>query len=68
MLAEWTSKWIKVFDKLNDIVIDDFDYEHGIRGLITTKHCVKCIATNQCWFVDEKNKKPECMNLALKRS
>ncbi len=65
MLAEWTSKWIKVFDKLNDVVIDDFDYEHGIHGLITTKHCVKCIAANQCWFVDEKNKKPERMEYSF---
>lgn len=32
MLAEWTSKWIKVLDKFNDIVIDDFDYKNGIQG------------------------------------
>ncbi len=30
MLTEWTSKWIKVVDKLNDVVIDDFDYKNGI--------------------------------------
>ncbi len=65
MLAEWTSKWIKVVDKLNDIVMDDFDYEHGIQGPITKKHCVKCIAANQCWFIDEKNKKPEPMEYSL---
>lgn len=65
MLAKWTSKWIKVVDKLNDFVIDDFDYEHGIQGPITKKHCVKCIAANQCWFIDEKNKKPEPMEYSL---
>ncbi len=65
MLAEWTSKWIKVVDKLNRIVIDDFDYTNGIQGPITTKHCVKCIAANQCWFVDEKNKKPEPMEYSF---
>ncbi len=32
MLAEWTSKWFKVEDKLNDVVIDDFDYKNGIQG------------------------------------
>ena len=30
MLTEWTSKLIKVVDKLNDVVIDDFDYKNGI--------------------------------------
>ena len=67
MLAEWTSKWIKVVDKLNDIVIDDFDYEHGINGLVTTKHCVKCIAANQCWFIDEKIKNQNQWNIVLKK-
>ncbi len=56
MLTEWTSKWIKVVDKLNDVVIDDFDYKNGIWGIVTAKHCVKCIAVNQCWFVDKKQK------------
>ena len=65
MLTEWSSKWIKIVDKFNDIVIDDFDYKHGIRGAVTTKHCIKCIAANQCWFVDEKNKKPEPMEYSI---
>lgn len=51
MLAEWTSKRIKVIDKFNDIVIDDFDFTNGIRGPVTMKHCIKCIASNQCWFL-----------------
>lgn len=65
MLAEWTSKWIKVIDKFNDIVIDDFDYKNGIQGPIKMKHCVKCIAINQCWFLDEEGKKPEEVNYGI---
>lgn len=26
MLVDWSSNWIKIVDKLNNIVIDDFDY------------------------------------------
>ncbi len=59
MLAEWTSKWIKVIDKFNDIVIDDFDFTNGIRGPVTMKHCIKCIASNQCWFLEKPGKLPE---------
>ncbi len=65
MLVDWSSNWIKIVDKLNNIVIDDFDYEYGIHGQVTTKHCVKCIAVNQCWFVDEKDKKPEPMEYSV---
>lgn len=65
MLAEWTSKWFKVEDDKNNIVIDDFDYEHGIQGPITKKHCVKCIAINQCWFLEEDGKKPEETNYEI---
>lgn len=67
MLAGWTTDWIKVIDELNSAVIDDFDYENGIQGPVTQKHCVKCIAVNQCWFANEKNKKPEPMGYSLEQ-
>ena len=59
MLVNWSNDWIKVVDELNNVVIDDFDYTNGIQGPITQKHCIKCIAVNQCWFANEKNKKPD---------
>ena len=53
-------KWIQVFDSDNtSVTIEDFDYELGVHGLVTLKHCDKCVAINKCWFKDEKDKKPE---------
>ena len=31
MLVNWSNDWIQIVDNLNDVVIDDFDYENGIR-------------------------------------
>ncbi|MDE6471907.1 MAG: hypothetical protein K2L52_02645 [Clostridia bacterium] len=67
MLVNWSNDWIKVVDELNNVVIDDFDYESGIQGPITQKHCVKCIAVNQCWFANEKNKKPDTMEYSIEQ-
>lgn len=67
MLVNWSNDWIQVVDNLNDVVIDDFNYENGICGPVTQKHCVKCIAVNQCWFANEKNKKPEPMENSLEQ-
>ena len=67
MLVNWSNDWIKVVDNLNSVVIDDFDYKNGIQGPITQKHCVKCIAVNQCWFANEKNKKPEHMEYSIEQ-
>jgi len=67
MLVNWSNDWIQVVDNLNDVVIDDFDYENGIHGPVTQKHCVKCIAVNKCWFANEKNKKPESMEYSLEQ-
>ena len=67
MLANWANDWIKVVDNKNAMVIDDFDYENGIQGSITLKHCVSCIAVNQCWFVNEKGKKPESKSYSLEQ-
>lgn len=53
-------KWIQVFDSDNtSVTIEDFDYELGVHGLVTLKHCDKCVSVNKCWFKDEKDKKPE---------
>jgi len=35
MLVNWSNDWIQVVDNLNDVVIDDFDYENGIHGSVT---------------------------------
>lgn len=67
MLVNWSYDWIKVVDALNNVVIDDCNYENGIQGPITQKHCVKCIAANQCWFANEKNKKPEAMEYSIEQ-
>lgn len=31
ILVDWSSNWIKIVDKLNNIVVDDFDYEYEIH-------------------------------------
>ena len=51
--------WIQVVDEKNSLTIENFDYKTGVQGLITTKHCAKCVSVNQCWFKDENHKKPE---------
>lgn len=65
MFVNWSNDWIQVVDNLNDVVFDD--NENGIHGLITQKHCEKCIAVNQCWFANEKNKKPESMEYSIEQ-
>lgn len=51
--------WIQVLDKENSgVTIEDFDYSKGVHGAITTKHCVKCVSANKCWFKNENDKKP----------
>ena len=67
MLVNWSNDWIQIVDNLNNAVIDDFDYKIGIQGSVTQKHCVKCIAANQCWFANEKNKKPEPMSYSVEQ-
>ena len=52
--------WIQVLDSMNDnVTIENFDYGVGVDGAITISHCAKCVAVNNCWFKDEKGKKPE---------
>ncbi|MDE6869295.1 MAG: hypothetical protein K2J75_01065 [Clostridia bacterium] len=67
MLVNWSNDWIQIVDNLNNAVIDDFDYKIGIQGSVTQKHCVKCIAVNQCWFANEKNKKPKPMSYSVEQ-
>lgn len=53
-------KWIQILDSKNDeVTIEDFHYSDGVNGVITMSHCEKCVAINQCWFKDEKEKKPK---------
>lgn len=35
MLVNWSNDWIQVVDNLNDVVIDDFDYD-----LIVKNYCL----------------------------
>ncbi len=65
MLIGMSNFWIKIIDKKNNVVIDDFDFEQGINGPITNKHCIKCIASNQCWFAYAKDKRPDIMTLDI---
>ena len=55
--------WIKIVDKGNELTIENYEYSTGVIEGTTGNHCVKCVATNQCWFRNEKDKKPEKFNL-----
>lgn len=57
--------WIQVVDDKNTITLDDYGYDTGIIEGTTENHCVKCVAVNQCWFKNERGKKPETMNYSL---
>lgn len=46
--------------------VDEF-YENGIYGPLTQKHCVKCIAVNQCWLANEKNKKSNAISYSIEQ-
>lgn len=53
------SEWIQVQDPKSNWTIEDFSYETGVDEVATNPHCWKCVTVNQCWFKNEKVKKPE---------
>ena len=59
------SDWIKINDPRSQWTIEDFPYETGAVEKITYTHCWKCVTVNNCWFVNETNKKPQTMNYSL---
>lgn len=54
--------WIQVKDEYNSLTIEKFGYETGVKEGATGNHCVKCVAVNQCYFKNEKEKKPKHFN------
>ncbi len=50
--------WFKVVDFRNPLTLDDFSYESGVPDKVGD-HCQKCVTVNQCYFKNEKDKKPE---------
>ena len=56
------SDWIQINDNKSVWTIEDFPYESGVSEIITKPHCWKCVSVNQCWFKNEKDKKPETFN------
>ncbi len=59
VLEDVLGKWIQVVDEQCPITIENYGYDTGVIEGTTGNHCVKCVAVNQCFFKDEKNKKPE---------
>lgn len=55
--------WIQVVDNQNNLTIEDYGYDTGVIEGTTYNHCVKCVAVNQCYFKNEKGKKPEPFDL-----
>lgn len=55
------SDWIQVYDPRSTLTLDNVEIikDVGIDPKKTKPHCVKCVAVNQCWFKNEKNKKPD---------
>lgn len=51
--------WIQVVDEQNPLTIENYGYDTGVVEGTTGNHCVKCVAVNECWFKNEKGKKPE---------
>ena len=56
------SEWVQIDDKTSNWTIEDFPYEKGVDEQVTNPHCWKCVTVNQCWFKNEKNKKPIYFN------
>lgn len=52
------SDWIEIRDDKSPWRISDFPYDKGVDSQKTKPHCIKCVAVNNCWFKNEKIKKP----------
>lgn len=51
--------WIQIVDEYNSLTVENYAYNTGVIEGTTGNHCVKCVAVNQCYFKNEKGKKPE---------
>lgn len=58
---EILGNWIQVVDYKSDLTIEDYGYDTGIINGTTGNHCVKCVAANRCYFVNQENKKPQAL-------
>lgn len=56
---EVSSDWININDGYSKWTIKDFPYNLGVDENLTRPHCWRCVTVNQCWFKNEKGKKPE---------
>lgn len=60
MLTASFSDWIQVVDPKSPWTLDNVEMtKDGINPEQVKPHCLKCVVVNQCWFKNEKNKKPE---------
>lgn len=59
------TEWIQVSDSNSNLTIEDFPYETGVVDSGSNKHCVKCIAVNNCYFKNENSKKPKLFHYTL---
>lgn len=55
------SEWIQVQDPKSNWTLDNvlIIKDIGVDKEAVKPHCVKCVVANQCWFKNEKGKKPE---------
>lgn len=53
------SEFVKVVDPKSNWTIEDFPYDTGVDETTTNPHCWRCVTVNQCWFKNEKEKRPE---------
>ena len=58
------SEWIKIEDDQCPYTIQDFPYETGVDELKTIPHCWRCVTINDCWFKNEKDKKPQELEIS----
>lgn len=61
MLMARFSDWIQVVDPRSNWTLDNVTIikDVGVDPKQVNPHCVKCVVVNQCWFKNEKGKKPE---------
>lgn len=55
------SGWIQVKDPKSPWTLDNAPIvkDVGVDPEVVKPHCVKCVVVNECWFKNEKGKKPE---------
>ena len=51
------SGWVRISDSYSNWTIESFEKVNYDEKMIKP-HCIDCVIVNQCWFVDEENKRP----------